>query len=342
MLLNNRFIYNDGAAENAGGEAGNTLSAENTVAADATQQQQSNTPIELPADIQAQLKELEELKAWKAANTREPEKTAEEIARENELEKINLKKFAVENKIANDDDFVQFDTLQQKKDADLIYEGFKKSFAEENPELVDEKELEEAAREEFETEYKLNSKNEKAKERGLAKLAKEANEIRNPFKTKVETAKSAYTEEKELRAKMPEFNKFISERITKNAPDKVPFKVKVGEEEVAVEINLTKEDKEAISKAFNTPKTFLKYTKSPDEAGAALDKKIQGWIKENKAEEIGSQFLKIGEGRGVAKGSTVGAEASFAMKQQNSRQAAKVTTLEESNRKMGEARARYN
>lgn len=339
MLLSNRFFYDDNAAEGAGG----TTTADGAAAANTENtQQQNNAPIELPAEIQAQLKEYEELKAWKAANTKEPEKSAEEIARENELEKVNLKKFAVENNIANDDDFVKFDTLQQKKDADLIYEGFKKTFAEENPELVDEKELEEAAREEFETEYKLNSKNEKAKERGLAKLAKEANEIRTPYKSKVETAKSAYTEEKELRAKMPEFNKFVTERISKNAPDKVPFKVKVGEEEVSVEIALTKEDKEAIAKAFNTPKTFLKYSKSPEEAGTMLDKKIQGWIKENKVEEIGSQFLKIGEGRGVAKGSTVGAEASFAMKQQNSRQAQKVTTLEESNQKIAEARSRYN
>lgn len=336
MILRNRFFYEDGAAENAGGADENV-----TVTPPVENLNKESTLFELPAEVSAQLKELEELKAWKVANYK-PEKSAEEIEKENELEKVNLKKFAVENGIAKDEDFVKYDTLQQRKDADLVFESFLADFKEDNPDITDEKELEEAARDEFETGYKLKSTNEKAKEKGLAKLAKEANEIRNPFKEKVEKAKSEYIQEKEIRAKMPDFTKFITERIAKNTPDKVPFKVKAGEEEVSVDIELTKEDKEIISKTFNTPKTFMKYSKSPEDAGKDLDKKIQGWIRENKAEQIGAKFLEIGEGRGVAKGSNTGADAPFAMKQQNNRQQAKVFSLEESNNKIGEARARFN
>jgi len=342
MAFKSLFFYDDGANEGAGGaasEGANAVSEQN-------QEQQQQATHELPADVVAQLKELEELRVWKAANTKEPEKSAEEIAKENELEKVNLKKFAVENNIAVDDDFVKYETLQQRKDADLVFENFLSDFKEENENITDEEELREAAEEEFNKTYKLTSENAKAKEKGLARLAKEANEIRTPFKSKVESATTAYSEEKQLRAKMPEFNKFIETQIAKNAPDKIPFTIKVGKdknvEDITVEIDLTEDDRKAISKDFNTPKTFLKYSKSPEEAEKALEKKIQSWVKANKFEEAAAKAITIGEGRGIAKSSNVGAEAPFAMKQGQGRNEGKTFTLQESNDKMARARANFN
>lgn len=341
MAFKSLFFYDDGANEGAGGAA----SVDTNTGGEQNQEQQQ-APTELPADILAQLEELKELRVWKSANTKEPEKSAEEIAKENELEKVNLKKFAVENNIAVDDDFVKYETLQQKKDADLVFENFLSDFKEENEDITDEKELREAAEEEFNKTYKLNSENSKAKEKGLARLAKEANEIRTPFKSKVESATTAYSEEKQLRAKMPEFNKFIEAQITKNAPDKIPFTIKVGKdknaEDITVEIDLTEDDRKAISKDFNTPKTFLKYSKSPEEAERALEKKIQSWVKANKFEEAAAKAITIGEGRGIAKSSNVGAEAPFAMKQGQGRNEGKTFTLQESNDKMARARANFN
>lgn len=335
MVLIPRFIYDSDAG--AEGGAGATEKQN-------TNEQGNNNALELPEEIKSQLAELEELRQFKAANSKAPEKTSEEIARENELEKINLKKYAVENKIASDDDFIQFDTLQQKKDADLVYEGFLSDFKEENPEITDPAELEKVAKEEFNRIYKLDSANEKAKEKGLAKLAKEAAEIRTPYKSKVEAAQSKYNEEKELRAKMPEFDKFISAQIEKNAPDKIPFKIKNGEEELFVDVELTKEDKAAISKAFNTPKTYLSFTKSPEETEKMIAKKVQGWVRENKFEEIASKFFKEGEGRGVAQGSNAGADNPFALKNNNGTggQKRQGITLAESNDKVAQARSRYN
>lgn len=334
MILLPKFIYDSSAGAEGSSGAGNEQGNNNNG---------GNNEIQLPEEIKSKLAELEELKQWKAANEK-PEKSAEEIARENELEKINLKKYAVENKIASDEDFIQFDTLQQKKDADLVYEGFLNDFKEDNPDITDSDELEKVAKEEFNRIYKLDSTNEKSKEKGLAKLAKEAAEIRTPFKSKVEAAQSKYTEEKELRAKMPEFNKFISAQIDKNAPEKVPFKIKNGDEEIFIDISLSKEDKEAISKAFNTPKTYLAYSKSPEEAEKMLAKKVQGWVRENKFEEIAAKFLQEGEGRGVAKGSNAGADNPFPLKNNNGTggQKRQAMTLEESNNKIAEARLRYN
>lgn len=338
MSFKTTFLYEADANENGGLDA----AVNNDVNTGDQSQQKTPTadaaPV-IPEDIQ---KELAELRAFREANKKPDEKSPEQILKEAELEKVNFRKYAVENDFAKDDDFVQYETLQQKKDADLVFENFLNDFKEENPEIEDEKELTYAAQEEFNKAYKLTSSNEKAKEKGLAKLAKEANEIRNPYISKIEKAKASYSEEKELRAKMPVFEKFIASEIEKNAPDTVSFKIKSGEEEIPVEITLTKEDKAAIAKEFNTPKTFLTYSKSQEDAEKALAKKIQGWIKVNKFEEATAQMLKIGEGRGVAKGSNAGADAPFALRQSRAKQDGKVLTLEASNNKMAEARARFN
>ena len=339
MAFKRIFFYNTDAGENGGGESG-----DNNI----EQQQQSSTEgaaseikaeVVIPDEIQ---KELEELRAFREANKKPDERSPEQLAKEVELEKVNFRKYAVENDFAKDDDFVQYEALQQKKDADLVFESFVNDFKEENPEITDEKELREAAQEEFNKTYKLTSDNEKAKEKGLARLAKEANEIRNPYASKIEKAKASYSEEKQLREKMPKFNEFIESQINKYAPEKVTFKTKYGEEEVPVEVVLTKEDKSAIAKEFNTPKTFLTYTKSAEDAEKALAKKITGWIKVNKFEEVAANMLKTGEGRGIAKGSNVGAEAPFALKNQNAKGETRVFTLQDSNAKIAEARQRYN
>lgn len=353
MLLKSRFIYEDGANEGGAGASGdaavNNADASNNDAAktgddnsntDSGKQPEAKTEFQIPDEIQAQLKELQELKEWKAANTKAPEKSPEEIAKENEADKANFIKFSVDNELFKIDEYTQYETLKVKADADLVFEGFVKDFKEENPDITDEIELSAAAKEAFDKEYKLSSTNEKAKEKGLAKLAKEANEIRNPYESKVKIAQTSYNEEKEVREKMPAFDKFIDEQIAKNAPDKVPFKIKKGETEVTVEIELTKEDKEALTKAFKTPKTFYSFSKSSEEAQVSVTKKINGWIRENKFEEALTKAFGTGESIGVKNGSNTGADAPFAMQQGQATNTAKILSLEDSNRKIAEARQR--
>jgi len=346
MYCKSKFIYNDDANEGgAGGNATDTAAAENT-SSENTNTDTNNTAgeqkqeLQLPDDIKAQLQELAELKAWKEQNTKAPEKTAEELSKEQEQDKAEFIKYVVDNDLLKIDELTQYESLKVKADADLVFEKFVQDFKEENSDITDAEELAEAAKEEFDKTYKLTSENEKAKERGLAKLAKDANEIRSPFETKVKTAQGSYNEEKEVRAKMPSFDKFIDEKIQKNAPDKVPFTIKKGDAEIQVEVELSKEDKEAIAKAFKTPKTFYSYNKSVEETSAALDKKINGWIKENKFEEALTKAYGTGEGLGVRKGSNTGADAPFALRQGQSTNTGKILTLEESNQKMAEARQR--
>lgn len=349
MLLNKiNFFYTDGANEDAGGNA------------DGQQQQQgdgaakSDEGIKLPEDIEKELTELrgqksefEKWKAEKAAAGEKDERTPEQKIKDEEIDKANFRKYSIENDLAKEDDFVKFETLQQKKDSDLVFEGFLNDFKDENPDITDEKELTEAAREEFDAAYKLTSTNEKIKEKGLAKLAKEANEIRNPYSSKISTAKEKYNSEKELAATYA--SKFVpfTENVKKAIPAKLTYsKLKAGEGEVEIDVDITPEDiKDVEEKFLKNHKTFFKFKEGkPEEVQAKLLEKIQSYLLVKKRDEgnqkVADKFVAIG----VANGSNTGADASFAMKQQNNGRKTQttVTTLEDSNKKMAEARARFN
>jgi len=337
----NRFIYNDDADSGAGG-AVDTSGVVNEIgkpAEDNAPDPAAPAAAVIPDDIRS---ELEQLRAFKAANTKAPEKSPEELERENERDRAEFIKYSVDNDLFKIDELTQYESLKVKADADLVFESFVKDFKEENPDIEDEEELSEAAKEEFEKIYKISSDNEKIKEKGLAKLARDAKEIRSPYESKIQTAETNYKEEKQVRQKMPDFDKFIDSQIKKNAPDKFSIKVKAGDTDVPVEIELTAEDREAIAKEFKTPKTFYSFNKSVEETEKALDKKIQGWVKVNKMEQIVSKAFEIGEGLGVRGGSNTGADAPFALRQGQPRMTAKVLTLEDSNAKIAEARSRVN
>lgn len=341
MLISSRFIYNDNASDGGAGAAPD-VELSNEVGNEKVDTSAAPAELVLPEEIQQQLKEYQELKAWKAANTKAPEKTAEEIEKESEADRANFIKFSVDNNLLKIDELTKYETLKVREDADLVFESFIQDFKDENPDIKDEQELAEAAKDEFNKIYKLTSENEKAKEKGLAKLAKEAKEIRNPYESKVTEAQTSYNEEKNVRQKMPDFEKFIDTQINKNAPEKVLFKVKRGETEIPIEVELTKEDREAIAKEFKTPKTFFNYNKSVEETEKALDKKIQGWIKVNKFESALEKAAEIFEGVGVKNGSSIGAEHPFAMQQGKVSKLSNGLTLEQSNERVAEARSRFN
>ena len=214
---------------------------------------------------------------------------------------------------------------------------------EDNPEITDNEELIEAAKDEFNTEYKLDSKNEKLKERGLARLTKDANEIKSPFESKIKNAESVYSEEKKLKAEFPKFNSFIEDAIKRNTAPKVTlFKGKEGEEEINIEIDLTKEDMAEIVKRISTPNTYSKYTQDKEAVNKELDSKIQSWLKANKFEETIQKAAEKYKEIGAKSAPRVGATAPFALQGQAARKDVKVMTLEESHLKIAEARERFN
>lgn len=260
------------------------------------------------------------------------------------IEKANFLKFSAENKLLNVEDYNKYESLKSTPDIELVRQNKFQEFKEENPEITDEEELKDAFDEDFNFEYKLKSGNENIKKRAEAKIAKEAKELRSPYESKVTTAQSEFTEEKKIREAYPKFEKFVQESITKNTPDKtVLYKAKNGEDEIAIEIELTAKDREAMAKDFKTPKTFQLFANGkPEEVQAALDKKMQAWVKLNKFEEVNTKSFEAGKGIGTKAGSTVGAENPFAMKQGAMANVANAETLEESNAKIAEARRKFN
>lgn len=326
MYLFPHFFYNSDGGEggsNAGGDGGN-----------------GNTDVVIPENIQ---KELEELRAYKQSILeKEPTKTPEQIAKEAEIEKVNFRKYSVENDLMKDDDFNAFDTLSKKQSRDLVYEKFAKEQLEDNPEITDD-EIKDA----FESEYKLNELNEKAKARGLARLEKEASEIKNPIETAYKNAKTRYDEDKSISAQAPAFKKFIDNLIAENTPDKLTLgKTKDGEEEVSIEVELTKADREELAKTFTSAKAFRAFLDGkdkPEEVKANLVKKINGFLKQKYFDTALSKSFETGHGRGVKKGSNVGANNPFALqKQQGQDHGNAKTSMQEVNESHASVSSKIN
>lgn len=346
MAFKPTFFYNADEGSNAGGAADSPAAS--------TENQQQNQQVDnnaaaaeisanvIPEDVQ---KELAELRAFRDANKKVDEKTPEQLLKEQELDKVNFRKYAVENDFAKDEDFVQLETLQQRKDADLVFEKFIEDFKEENEDIEDEKELRELAQEEFNKTYKLTSANEKVKAKGLARLEKEANEIRSPFASKITAAKTDYESKKEIgKAYETQFVPF-AKKVTESIPSKITYsKLKSGDSEVEIDIDVTPEDvKEIEEKFIKTHKAFFSFKEGkPDEVQAKLLEKINNYLLTKKRDEGNQKLAEKFEQIGVAKGSTTGADAPFALKNNGGRQEARVLTLQDSNDKMGQARARFN
>lgn len=349
MVKQQRFFYNADGGEGGSGGAEDSQqqqqqqqqSAEGSEGGNGSEPGGGSGDLVIPEEIQ---KELEELRQFKLAQQQQsaPAKTEEELKREQEIESANLLKFGVDNGLMSLDEYTQYESIKVKEDADLVFESFVNDFREENGEgITDEEELIEAAKEEFNKVYKLSSEKESVKQKGLAKLAKDAAEIRSPLESKFNQTKDSYSQEKTVRQKYPEFEKFIDEKIKTLTPNKLSvLKVKDGEKEIEVDIELTEADREAIAKDFKTPKTFLKFNEDgAEKVSPALEKKIQGWIKANKSEEINQKIFETAKSYGVTLGSNTGAGAPFPLRGQQSGQVKAGLTLEESNRRIAEARS---
>lgn len=345
MLLLPRFFYDDAANEGTGGKADDNQqqqSAENN--------QQQQAPPELPDDIKAQLKELEELRAYKAANPQQAAaKTKEEIEKEEQLEKVNFRKFAVENDLAKDDDFVKYETLQQEKDSDLVFKDFLTQYKTDNPD-ADADTLEEDAKAAFNEQYHLTSENKTLKARGLKLLEKEAKDLRSPAESKIATAQTKYATEKErikFEKEMTDvFEKKyrpFAEQTLKSIPTKLTYaKTKSGDDEVSVEIDVTAEDlKEVDEKFLRKRKAFDLFNEGkPEEAKAKLLEKINSYLLNKKREDGNAQLAEKFEAIGLKKGSNVGAGNPYALRDEARVISMKEgETLEESNAKMARARA---
>lgn len=246
------------------------------------------------------------------------ESTEEKEKREN-LYRVEMQKYAVENGLMKPDDFVKLENLKGKEDRALVFESWLPSWKEENPD-VDPADAEQQAREDFEAEYRLNSENEKTKNRGLAKIAKEAKEMRGPLESSYTSLKQEFDEDRAVKSDSPAFVKKLNGFIQENIPAKVKlFEGKDGEEAVPVEIDLTDDQRKAIYKKVSekimNSSTYQLYKKGDEkqlqeiakrEAEAAI------WAEQRDValNKIAETFLKRGDASGYKRG-RVGATNPF-------------------------------
>ena len=298
---------------------------------------------ELGLDNEGQAKDrLRQLLAKeKELNTPDEEK----LKKEN-LTKAEFLKYSADNNLLKVEDYNKYESLKQKADRDLVFDGYLKSWKEENPHIAAD-EVDRLAKEDFEAEYKLDSSNEKTKARGLEKLKREAGELRSPYEKSYQDAYGKFTNAKQVEAKVPEFNKFIDDVVKDAIPDKLQvLKTKEGEQEIEVDVDLTDDQKKEINKTFRNHKVFGQFFNAkPEELKdlkASIQKKIEGFIKINNFEAAVQKGYDTGKGLGVKQGSNTGANNPFALKDANGKpKDTKVVSIEDSNAKIAAARARY-
>lgn len=326
MIYLPKFFYDDAANEGAGGTGTATLNEGEQEGGD--QGANGGTSNEggdgtQSAPVQKMEFTLEEAKGFgfdtkeqmieHFNKIKEQNKSEEEKQKQKALDDINFRKFSVENDILKEEDFTSHQLLTARADRDLVFDKYLTEFKEDNPELAADPELVEKATAEFNREYKLDSTSEKAKQRGIDKLAKEAKEMRSPVESKFETAKNQYELAKSVHAEYPKFEEFVTNKVKQHTPDKaVIYTVKDGEEEIKIEIDITEDDRKAMVKDFANHKNYYKFKDSTkEEFEASIDKKMQAWVEINKAPVIKQKIFEEAMKVGQKKGSNVGADNPF-------------------------------
>lgn len=312
-----RFIYNDDAGNTGGGAAATAAApAATTTTTDIagapahesilTAEQLKEYGIENPEQLQTILRQHKEGSV-----------SAEEKQRLVDSREADLIKHSVDKGLMKVEDFNQAKTVKGRADRDLVYEKYEKEWREDNPDITDPEEIAANAKKEFEAEYRISSENGKAKARGEARLSKEASELRDPYVQKLSSAEASYTETKAIEGKIPQFNKFVNELIEKLTPEKLVLsKVKEGEVEVPIEVELSKEERKELAKTFRSTKTFASFMAVDDAKKltaleASLSKKIDGFLRAKYFDAAVSTGFTKGKDIGMAQGSTVGAGQPF-------------------------------
>lgn len=336
MILLRKFYdeaAGDGGSGGGGGDAAAAQAAADAAAAQSAADAAKNTNTEAPLFTADEIKGMgfDSPEAAKAAfldlhnKSKIVDPTAEELKKQANIDHANFLKYAAENDLLNDD-FQKYESLKGTPDRDLVFNKFAAEFKEDNQDIPAEQ-LEAETKEAFENEFHLNSSNVKEKGRGESRLAKEAAEMRNPAVTAYTTAQENWKGHKEVMAKGEGFARTFKEVISA-VPDKLEvFKAtlkkddKIAEdagEEVVVELELTKDEKAAAEKKFNTVKTFQLYLDAEkngklDEFKANLNKKMISFIKQGRESDILTDVATKVKGIAMKFGSDVGAGQPFSV-----------------------------
>lgn len=292
--------------------------------------QQQTVDTTAPDPVKDLLKELnlESLDALKERLKPKEEplvESPEEKEKRENLYRVDMQKYAVENGLMKPDEFSKLEQLKQKADQDLVFEGWLPGWKEENPD-VDPTEVDAKAKEDFESEYALNSENEKKKARGLARVEKEAKGIRSPLESSFTKVKTEFDEDREISRNLPDYNKKLAGFIQENIPEKIKlFETKDGEDTVPVEIELTADQRKAIyakvDQKLRNSSTYQLYKKNDLKQLQEIAKKeaeAEIWNEHREAglKKIAETFLKRGDDKGYKRG-VIGAKNPFPLTQDN-------------------------
>lgn len=277
-----RFCYNSDANDTTGGadqtvdNTTDTTTSTDSTAADATTTSNDNAAavdkIDIPLskmkeygfDSFAQMDEF-------FAKQKELNKPDEEKQKAIEIENANFRAFAIKEGDLKEEDFTTHAAYTKAVDKELVFEkSFLPEFKAENPDITDEAELLEAAKEEFDAEYKTAS---------AKRIAKEAKEIRGEVDTKINTAKQNYEYSKKWEGGKDAWGKFVAKTIDEILPgeEMIVLETKDGEEEIKIAAKLTKEEKAELFKKVVTTKVYAKFIDGKeDEAKAIIQERMQG------------------------------------------------------------------
>jgi hypothetical protein len=265
---------------------------------------------------------LESLDALKERlKPKDPDKieSPEEKEKRENLYRVEMQKYAVENGLMKPDEFVKLEAIKAKDDRSLVFENWLSDWKQENTD-VDPEDVERQSKQDFEAEYKLDSKNEKTQARGLARIAKEAKEMRSPLENSYAALKEDFDIDLDAKSNFPAFNKKVSGFIQENIPAKIKlFETKDGDDTVPVEIDLTDEQRKDIFKRVSTKimnsSTYQLFKKGDEKQMQALAKQEADsiiWADHREAglNKIAETFLKRGDEKGYKRG-TVGPRNPF-------------------------------
>lgn len=315
------------AAREAAASQQQQETAEQIAAREAAASQQQSTEDKTPAELKAMFEEfgvksVEELKSLIKKD--EVQETPEQAKKKEESYKAAMISYAVENDLIRLDDVTKLETLKAMSDEDVVFDNFAKEIKDEIledpdlPEDVSEEEIVSRVKEAFEKEFPINSKNEKTKLRAEAKLAKAAKDIRGPLESSFNTAKEKYNDEVSIRQAYPKYHDEMKKTVSSLVPKSYSFYKEEGDDPVSADIELTKDDKDFIeaelTKIVQTPETFLLHKNGKvDEIKKQMEERVEFLMFKRLGDAGKRKVAELYEGRGITKGSAVGASNTFAV-----------------------------
>lgn len=187
----------------------------------------------------------EELKA--KLNPAAPE--SEEVRQQKaEVYNANLAKFAIEQKVFTNNDWMGYHNMVKLPDNDLVFKDFEGAYKEANKDRVVDGEpspvTDDEIKDKFNELYHLDSESKVLKDLGEKNIKLRADAIKGPAQQKFNDIKAEFDLDQTERAAVPGFKAMMQEVLQKAIPDKWEF----GEGDDKVSYDLTKTDKKEIEK----------------------------------------------------------------------------------------------